>query len=104
MRLRRNWENGLRAETTFEPVIGTKMFRFYVVSDGFAQMMHSERQSIVWRIVEKRQSSRCPENQHDLNADSRRARRVPVCCQRWLMHNCAEFPVNGAFPHRVPAR
>lgn len=43
----------MRAETTFEPVIGTKMFRFYVVSDGFAQMMHSERQSIVWRIVEK---------------------------------------------------
>jgi hypothetical protein len=46
-------QNGLSAETTFEPVIGTKMFRFYVVSDGFAQMMHSERQSIVWRIVDK---------------------------------------------------
>lgn len=46
-------ENGLIAEITFEPVLGTKMYRFYVVSDGFAEMMHSERQSIVWRIVDK---------------------------------------------------
>ena len=29
------------------------MFRFYVVSDGFADMIHSERQSLVWRIVDQ---------------------------------------------------
>lgn len=43
-------ENGLVTEVNWEPVVGTKMFRFYVVSDGFANMIHSERQSLVWRI------------------------------------------------------
>jgi hypothetical protein len=45
--------NGLTAEVSSEPVVGTKMHRFYVVSDGFAEMMHSERQSVVWRIADQ---------------------------------------------------
>jgi stress-induced morphogen len=45
--------NGLTAGITFEPVVGTKMYRFYVVSDEFAEMMHSERQSLVWRVVDQ---------------------------------------------------
>lgn len=46
-------ENGITAVVNCEPVTGTKMFRFYVVSDGFANMIHSERQSVVWRIVDQ---------------------------------------------------
>jgi acid stress-induced BolA-like protein IbaG/YrbA len=46
-------ENGLLADLRVEQVTGTKMFRFYVVSDGFADMIHSERQSLVWRIVDQ---------------------------------------------------
>jgi hypothetical protein len=45
--------NGLTAEVKFETVMGTKMFRFYVISDGFADMIHSERQSLVWRIADQ---------------------------------------------------
>jgi hypothetical protein len=76
-------ENGLNAEITFEPILGTKMYRFYVVSDGFAQMMHSERQSIVWRIVDKalEQSdalkiSMIPTLTHDELGDSQSAANV----------------------------
>jgi len=46
-------ENGLSADVRVEQVTGTKMFRFYVVSDGFASMIHSERQSLVWRIADQ---------------------------------------------------
>jgi len=45
--------NGLSAEVSCEPIPGTRMYRFYVVSDGFAEMMNSERQSLVWRIVDQ---------------------------------------------------
>lgn len=43
--------NGLTAQVSCEPVPGTRMYRFCVVSDGFAEMMNSERQSLVWRIA-----------------------------------------------------
>ena len=44
---------GLECEIKIEPVAGTKMYRFFVISDGFAAMQHSERQTVVWRIVDK---------------------------------------------------
>lgn len=46
-------EAGLECEIRIEPVAGTKMYRFFVISDGFAAMQHSERQTVVWRIVDK---------------------------------------------------
>lgn len=46
-------EAGLESEIKIEPVPGTKMYRFFVVSDGFGAMQHSERQTVVWRIVDR---------------------------------------------------
>lgn len=46
-------EAGLECEIKIEPVSGTKMYRFFVISDGFGAMQHSERQTVVWRIVDK---------------------------------------------------
>ena len=46
-------EAGLECEVTIEPVEGTRMFRFFVISDGFGAMQHSERQTVVWRIADR---------------------------------------------------
>lgn len=43
---------GLQCEVEYEPVQGTKMYRFFVYSDGFAEMGYTERQSLIWRITE----------------------------------------------------
>ena len=44
---------GVECEIKIEPVAGTRMYRFFVISDGFAALEHSERQTVVWRIVDK---------------------------------------------------
>lgn len=44
---------GIDCEVRQEPVQGTKMYRFFVVAEGFKAMQHSERQTVVWRIVDK---------------------------------------------------
>ncbi len=63
--------NGLTAQVSCEPVPGTRMYRFCVVSDGFAEMMNSERQSLVWRIAESGSfADRCAQNQHASEAHS----------------------------------
>lgn len=46
-------EAGIDCKVRQEPVQGTKMYRFFVVAEGFKQMQHSERQTVVWRIVDK---------------------------------------------------
>lgn len=33
------------------PVPGTKLWRFRVITKGFAKLRHSERQDLVWRVV-----------------------------------------------------
>jgi acid stress-induced BolA-like protein IbaG/YrbA len=44
---------GIRAEVDSEPVRKTKLYRFFVVSEKFKRMSYSERQKVVWRIVER---------------------------------------------------
>jgi hypothetical protein len=44
---------GVDGTVEVEPAGTTKLFRFFVVSDGFKDLRHSERQNLVWRIVEK---------------------------------------------------
>jgi hypothetical protein len=42
---------GVEAEISVHPISGTKMHRFYVVSDKFKRMEFTERQAVVWRIA-----------------------------------------------------
>jgi hypothetical protein len=42
---------GIKAEVDLEPIRGTKLRRVYVVSPTFEKLRHSERQDLVWRIV-----------------------------------------------------
>jgi hypothetical protein len=44
---------GLKSTVSVEPAGTTKLYRFFVVSDDFRDLRHSERQNIVWRIVDK---------------------------------------------------
>ena len=44
---------GLKSTVRVEPAGTTKLFRFFVVSDGFKTLRHSERQNIVWRVVDR---------------------------------------------------
>jgi len=44
--------SGIKAEIRSEPVPGTSLFRLAVLSPQFKAMSHSERQSLVWRIVD----------------------------------------------------
>ncbi len=44
-------EAGISARVLNEPVRRTRLYRFFVVSDAFAEMRHSERQEVVWRIA-----------------------------------------------------
>ena len=41
----------IKARVLWEQVLRTRLFRFYVVSDDFEHMQHSERQEVVWRIL-----------------------------------------------------
>ena len=42
---------GITAEVLSEPVRRTRLYRFYVISNEFEHMQHTERQEVVWRIV-----------------------------------------------------
>ncbi|HVS69733.1 MAG TPA: hypothetical protein VHQ47_00590 [Phycisphaerae bacterium] len=44
---------GIDATVQHSPVPQTKLYRLGVYAPQFAAMKHSERQSLVWRIVEK---------------------------------------------------
>jgi acid stress-induced BolA-like protein IbaG/YrbA len=44
---------GVPADVESEPVRGTKLYRFFVVSPKFKRMSYSERQKVVWRILER---------------------------------------------------
>ncbi len=44
---------GIPARVASEPIRGTKLVRFAVLSSKFEPLTHSERQGIVWRIVER---------------------------------------------------
>lgn len=44
---------GINADVDAEPAGGTKLYRFFVISDDFQQLSHSERQGVVWRIAQK---------------------------------------------------
>lgn len=44
---------GLKSTVRVEPAGTTKLFRFFVVSDAFKNLRHSERQNIVWRVVDR---------------------------------------------------
>lgn len=46
-------EAGLDSEIQVESVEGTRMYRFFVISDQFGKLNYSERQNLVWRIVDK---------------------------------------------------
>jgi hypothetical protein len=44
---------GVKADVSSEPVPGTKFYRFYVQTPKFRTLDHSERQGVVWSIVER---------------------------------------------------
>ncbi len=46
-------KSGITAKVTTEPVPATKLYRFLVVAPKFKNLMHSERQDLVWRIAEQ---------------------------------------------------
>ena len=48
---------GIKAITLSEKVPGTKLVRLIVVASAFEQLSPSERQNLVWRIIEKKFSS-----------------------------------------------
>jgi hypothetical protein len=37
----------------YEPVAGTKLYRFVVLAPKFKSLRHSERQDLVWRIAQR---------------------------------------------------
>jgi hypothetical protein len=43
---------GIAAQVRTEPIRGTKLHRVYATSPGFKKLQHSERQGLVWRIVD----------------------------------------------------
>ncbi len=43
----------LRGKIEFEPVPGTKLYRFVVLAKSFEDMGHTERQDLVWRIADR---------------------------------------------------
>lgn len=45
-------KQGLNPRVSFEAVPRTKLYRFVVVSPAFEKMPYSERQEIVWRVVQ----------------------------------------------------
>lgn len=45
--------NGIPAKVAAEQVPTTKLYRIQVLAPKFKHMMHSERQSLVWRIAEQ---------------------------------------------------
>ncbi len=46
-------DSGITAAVECEPVKGTKLYRLFVVARQFEQMRPSERQDLVWRIIDK---------------------------------------------------
>lgn len=52
---------GIPASIGFKQLGNTKMVRVYVVSNKFKALRYSERQSLVWRIVERE----IPQDQQD---------------------------------------
>jgi hypothetical protein len=48
---------GIKAVTLTEQVPGTKLVRLIVMADEFEQLSPTERQNLVWRIIEKKFSS-----------------------------------------------
>jgi hypothetical protein len=42
---------GIESRVEFEPLKGTKLYRFAVYAPAFAKMWVSERQDLVWRIA-----------------------------------------------------
>jgi len=44
---------GIEAQVDTEPVKGTRLIRVFVVTDTFAKLRASERQDIVWRIIDR---------------------------------------------------
>ena len=55
--------NGIAAKVQAEQVPTTKLYRIRVFAPKFKNMMHSERQNLVWRIAERalsqEESTRC---------------------------------------------
>lgn len=41
------------ARVTVEPITGTKLHRITVVAAGMRKLRHSERQDLVWRIIDE---------------------------------------------------
>jgi hypothetical protein len=46
-------DTGIDATVDMEPVPTTKLYRVAVLAPQFKKLKHSERQSLVWRILEK---------------------------------------------------
>jgi hypothetical protein len=44
---------GLHSTVEVEPAGTTKLYRFFVFSDEFRDLRHTERQNLVWRIVDR---------------------------------------------------
>lgn len=44
---------GIAAQVGFERIPGTKLYRFQVVAKAFKSMWHTERQNLVWRVVNR---------------------------------------------------
>ncbi len=47
-------EAGIEAKVQVEPIRGTKLHRVIVVADGFEKLRPSERQDLVWRIIDRK--------------------------------------------------
>lgn len=43
---------GIAAQVRTEPIRGTKLHRVYATAPAFKKLQHSERQGLVWRIVD----------------------------------------------------
>lgn len=44
---------GVNADVAFERVGKTRLYRFTIVAGNFAKLTHTERQRLVWRIVDQ---------------------------------------------------
>ncbi len=57
--------NGIKATVKAEPIPTTKLYRVIVLAPQFKEMKHSERQNLIWRIVERLSPRRSDAHQHD---------------------------------------
>jgi hypothetical protein len=44
---------GIAAEVIIEPISGTKLHRITVIAGKFAKLRFTERQAVVWRIIDR---------------------------------------------------